>query len=58
MLVAASGGMGSPALTLVGLVLMGTTATLGFRTGVVAVAMAILALAAGDAETAKYSKEG
>lgn len=49
MLVIASGGLGSPALTLIGLVLMAATATLGLRSGAVAVGMAVIALAVGDA---------
>jgi diguanylate cyclase (GGDEF)-like protein len=48
-LLAGSGGMRSPALAVAGLLLMGVTATLGYRAGAIAAGLSVLAIALADA---------
>lgn len=49
LIVAGSGGVRSPALTIVGLVVMGVTITRGYRTGAIAAAGSVVAIALADA---------
>lgn len=49
LLVAGSGGVRSPAMALVGLLLMGVTSALGYRAGGVGAGLAVLAIALADA---------
>jgi diguanylate cyclase (GGDEF)-like protein len=48
LLVAGSGGLRSPALAVAGLLLMGVTATLGYRAGAITAGLSVLAIALAD----------